>query len=170
MFSEVASKIEFVRIFDLKNLEYISLSITQNQFLFQPNLEPFVLPLRASPYIKSIEIAFEDVFDEFKFYWSPSVLFAALEGATFPFLRTFRASGAVDVDWFHSFNTPHTDPLEGFFTRHPGIRTIGFGWMEEVDHRVVVAPEVVETIFPSLTRFDAPTFLCGAVMASRLAD
>ncbi|KAG9088873.1 hypothetical protein FRC06_001808 [Ceratobasidium sp. 370] len=163
------SEDRYARIFDLKNLEHISLSIRQTQPLFLPNLEQFALPLRSSPHLKFMEINLEDIFDENKFYWSPSALFATLEGVTFPFLHTFRAHGAVDVDWFHSFNTPSTDPLGDFFTRHPGIRTIGFGWMEEVDHHVVVAPQVVEALFPSLTHFDAPAFLCGAVMASRLA-
>ncbi|KAG8695924.1 hypothetical protein FRC08_007463 [Ceratobasidium sp. 394] len=163
-------KDRYARIFDLKNLEHISLDIEQHRFLFSLNLEPFTLPLLASPNIKSIEIAFRDVFDEYRFRWSPSALFTTLEGVTFPFLHTFRADGAVDAEWFQSFHTPHTDPLGGFFTRHPRIRTIGFGWMEEMNHNVIAAPQVVEDLFPSLVNLDAPAFLCVTVMASRLAD
>ncbi|KAG8766419.1 hypothetical protein FRC12_006893 [Ceratobasidium sp. 428] len=160
----------YTRMFDLQNLENMAITIQHHGPLrFNPNLESFALPLRSSPNLKSLALLIEADYDS-QTCWSPSTLLNSLKDLTFPSLHSFNAGGVVDNLWYQAFAAPGSDPLGAFFTRHPGLRTISLGWMEQVSYEAIIAPEIVESLFPSLVHFCAPAALSGPVMASKLAN
>ncbi|KAG8702326.1 hypothetical protein FRC08_003564 [Ceratobasidium sp. 394] len=159
----------YTRMFNLRNLEHYSVTVLVASFQLGLNFEAFTLPLRGSPNMTSLEFSFDDIYSEAGLSWSPSTLFDTIKDVTLACLHTFRVGGAVAASWYNSFNSPSTDPLGNFFTRHPGLRKISLSWEEDSVYYATIAPESVETLFPSLTDLDAPTVLCGPVMASKLA-
>ncbi|KAG9120531.1 hypothetical protein FRC07_003933 [Ceratobasidium sp. 392] len=156
--------------FDLQNLEHYSLEIRPTVRRWDPNFEPFILPLRASPKLRSLELSFEDFWDDMAFLWNPNSVFSLLEDTTLPLLDNLSIQGSIHPDWYQSFLAPDSSALGGFFRRHSGLRTINLGWKEEFSYFASLAPEIVETLFPAVTHLDAPTFMCGPVVASKLAS
>ncbi|KAG9091517.1 hypothetical protein FS749_016475 [Ceratobasidium sp. UAMH 11750] len=155
---------------DLKNLEHFALTVRQMIWIFDPKLESIALSVCASRNLQSLQLCFDYPSGDNGWHWSPSTLFASFDSVTLPFLHTFRADGAIDDNWYRSFNAPNSGSIGAFFTRHQGLRTISLGWMGRRVPVVTIAPETVAALFPSVTHFSAPPFLCGPVIASNLAD
>ncbi|KAG9079391.1 hypothetical protein FS749_008557 [Ceratobasidium sp. UAMH 11750] len=139
-------------------------------WIFDPKLESIALSVCASRNLQSLELCFDYPSGDNGWHWSPSTLFASLDSVTLPFLHTFRADGAIDDNWYRSFNVSNSGSIGAFFTRHQGLRTISLGWMGRRVPAVTISPETVAALFPSVTHFSAPPFLCGPVIASNLAD
>lgn len=133
------------------------------------HLDPLVSLLRASPNIQSLTLNLLD-YSSTGLTWSPTALVAALDNPTFPSLHTFRALGESYPDWSSFFDAPESDPLRAFFSRHPGLRTVGLGWVAETAHWRPIDKHDLAALFPSLVHLAAPAYLCGPLMASKLAD
>ncbi|KAG8678462.1 hypothetical protein FRC08_017756, partial [Ceratobasidium sp. 394] len=165
----IVSVAHYARTFDFKNLSHFSLDVKSLGFDFETRrLRALVLPLYNSPHLQSLELNFEDSRHDGS-TWSPNELFAALDGITLSSLRTFRALGSIDPDWYLSFNSDYPTPPSDFFARHSRLETIGLGWMEQHIHKQTFEPRIMETLFPSLLHLEAPDFVCESVMRSTLA-
>ncbi|KAF8597453.1 hypothetical protein BDV93DRAFT_547913 [Ceratobasidium sp. AG-I] len=136
---------------------------------------PFALLLRACPTLRSLTLNLEDD-SASGFEWSPSALLSALdddsssEAYTLPSLHTFRALGEETPNWDEFFESPESNALHRFFKRHPGLHTIGFGWIRESGHYQDIDPNEIVALFPSLKHLEAASFLRGPIISSELAD
>ncbi|KAG8684782.1 hypothetical protein FRC08_013490 [Ceratobasidium sp. 394] len=75
----------------------------------------------------------------------------------------------MDPDWDQLFGSPENSSLRAFFFRHPDLRTIGIGCVPKEAYDKPIDPEDVAALFPGVTHFAAPSFLCGPIMVSTLA-
>ncbi|QRV96319.1 hypothetical protein RhiJN_24337 [Ceratobasidium sp. AG-Ba] len=94
---------------------------------------------------------------------------------TFPSLRTFRAAGRAYADFYPLFGCyeyvpPPENALRRFFMRHPHLETISLCWLESDEYHGPIAPEDVESLFPSLVHAEAPPFFWVTIAASKLAE
>lgn len=136
----------------------------------EEHLPPLLLLLRACPTLRSLTLDLRD-HSASGFEWSPSALFAALDDDTsFPSLHTFRALGSANPNWLEFFAQPESNALRGFLKRHPGLHTVSLGWIWESGYYQTIDLNDMVSLFPSLKHLDAPAFICGPVVASRIAD
>jgi hypothetical protein len=125
--------------------------------------------LRACPNLKSLNLYLLDSQDVGN-TWSPDGLLDTLGFAVFPSLTAFRALGAVGQDWEAFFDSPDSNLLRAFLSRHPKLHTVGLGWVDGYDYYNYVDPQSMAALFPSLKHLEAPAFLCAPVLASSLAN
>ncbi|QRV77327.1 F-box-like protein [Ceratobasidium sp. AG-Ba] len=159
-----------VRIFEFKNLLYISLKTSCLPFDFdEDHAQPLAALVHACPDIRILELDFDDIHDSGG-EWSVGAMWAPLEDMTFSSLRTFRATGKVNPDWYQFFDSPKENPLRRFFMRHPRLETIGLGWFEESEYQNPIDPEDMDSLFPGLIHAELPAFLWVPVAASKLVE
>ncbi|QRV97039.1 F-box-like protein [Ceratobasidium sp. AG-Ba] len=125
--------------------------------------------LRACPDLKTLEFSCGGFDDESR--WSTEDFWSKLRDVTFRSLRTFRAVGSnIAPDWSLFLDSPDKSALRAFFLRHPNLRSIGFGPISPTDCERFLQTTDVETLFPGLTEFEGPIFLCRLLVGSTLAD
>ncbi|KAF8595646.1 hypothetical protein BDV93DRAFT_611307 [Ceratobasidium sp. AG-I] len=161
----------YVQLFNFKDLLHFSLSVHNIPFEFdQDHVGPLVSLIQASPRLQSLSLDFHDEWSG-ELQWSPETIFSALGvDAVYPALASLRLLGAFSPDWWKFFEEPESDPLRTFISRHPGLRTVGFGWVTESAYSEPIEPMLIVKLFPCLEHLTAPAFICGPVLASELAN
>lgn len=89
-----------------------------------------------------------------------------------PCLRTFRTRGCAIPNWSRMFDGSDTDPLFGFFLRHPRIEELEFVPIDnrhDDEYDDEINSKNMPRLFPSLKQFEGPALLCKPIIASTLA-
>ncbi|KAF8595647.1 hypothetical protein BDV93DRAFT_611308 [Ceratobasidium sp. AG-I] len=161
---------EYTQLFNFTDLSHFSLTIYNMPGEYdEDHVGPLVSLLQASPRLQSLSLEFHDHYGG-KYRWSPDTIFSSLGiDAVYPSLHTLRLLGAFDPNWSSFCDKEEPDPLWKFVSRHPALRTVGFGWFLELDDPNPIEPTHMVEVFPCLEHLIAPAFICEPVIASELA-
>lgn len=124
--------------------------------------------IRGASNLQSLSLEFGEEEDDFD-SWKPSDLFSALSQEVFPSLHSIRVTSQALIP----IESPDEPEFRRFLQRHPQLRTIilnTFCHDPELEPEVlVVDPNEMASLMPSVKHFEGPCVVFEALLGSDLA-